>query len=83
MVAVTVEAARLARAEAGRLRVESVTLRLALRHIAADSREQRRTAEAALGRLYASRQWLSPSPWSSLDWTRSDEELEQALVPVD
>ncbi len=82
MVAVTVEAARLARAEAGRLRVESVTLRLALRHTAAHSREQRRTAEAALLRLSAGRDVPLPSPWSGLAWTLWDQALDQTLVPV-
>ena len=82
MAAVMLEAARTARSEAGRLRGESETLRLALRESAAHSLQERRKAQAAIDRICVQRDTPLPSPWSGLGWALWDEKLDQTLVPV-
>jgi hypothetical protein len=75
-------AARAAREEAGRLRMEARTLKVALRASAAESREQLSTAEAALNGIRARGCEPLPSPWSSLRWTHDDDALTAVLVPI-
>lgn len=74
--------ARAAREEATRLRGEALGLKLALRQSAARSREQLRTADAALSRVQGRRCELLPSPWSALLWRYDHETLEGVLVAL-
>jgi hypothetical protein len=79
-VAALIPDAQAARKEAGRLRGEALALKLVLRESAAQSREQLRTAEAALSRVQERRYEQLPSPWSALLWRREDETLDGVLV---
>jgi hypothetical protein len=75
-----IEAARSARLEAQRLRLEERRLRIDMRARQAIQEEMLAAAEDRAGRLQ--RQRALPSPWSTLQWLREDERLEQTLVPV-
>jgi hypothetical protein len=84
VAALTVNAARAARAEAQRLRVDASELRLAVHRslrLAAARKETAETAAATAARTQ--RAGLVASPWSSLEWLGDDEELRRVLVPVD
>ena len=72
--------ARAACLEARRLRGELQTLKHALRESAADSREQCKTANAALELLEARRGQPLPSPWSTLHWSHDHRSLSGVLV---
>jgi hypothetical protein len=81
-VVALIEAARSARLEAQRLRVDERRLRIDMRANRAIQEEMMAAAETAAraGRLQCER--TLPSPWSTLQWARADERLEQTLVPV-
>jgi hypothetical protein len=81
MVALSIDAARTARAEARRLRVDSRDLRVAAaeNHRLATARKER--AEAAISR--AGRAFPVASPWSRLEWLREDDALSRVLILVD
>ncbi|HKC77306.1 MAG TPA: hypothetical protein VKB70_02855 [Gaiellaceae bacterium] len=74
--------ARAARAEARRLRVEAMSLKLALRRSESCSLERRHKAEVALAQVRDCRALGLPSPWSTVRWLYEDEELEHTLVPL-
>ncbi len=83
MAAVILATARLARADARRLRADSSQLRLAVRSNA-------RLAETRMARasdaMAVTRERLAvpvASPWSGLRWRREDETLERILMSVD
>jgi hypothetical protein len=75
-----IEAARTARLEAQRLRLEERRLRIEMRARQAIREEMLAAAAARAGLLQRER--TLPSPWSTLQWLREDERLEQTLVPV-
>jgi hypothetical protein len=88
VAALTVHAARAARAESRGLRVDAGELRLAVRRslrVAAARKGRSRTATATATATAAQAQRAGPaaSPWSSLEWLADDEELLRVLVPVD
>ncbi len=71
--------------EAERLRVDSGTLRLAVRQslsLATARKERARTEAAAAARMMR-RADAAASPWSRLHWLREDDALDRVLVPVD
>jgi hypothetical protein len=87
VAALTVDAARAARAEAQRLRVDASELRLAVQRslrLAAVWKERSRTAAATATAARVQRARPAASPWSSLEWLGGDDdELRRVLVPVD
>jgi hypothetical protein len=80
MAALSIEAARGARAEARRLRVDSQGLKVAAKRNLrlASTGKKRADAEAAR----AGRTVAVTSPWSRLEWLREDDELSHVLVLV-
>jgi O-glycosyl hydrolase len=82
-VAALILAARAARAEARRLRIDSAGLRFAARATAqtGETRIARATQQASVTR--ARRAIPIASPWSGLAWLRDDESLERILLPID
>ena len=68
------------RAEAARLRMDAVALRLATRQQLRTSRERMAAAEAARVRLRGVLDAPQPSPWSELLWRTHDPEVERTLV---
>ena len=81
MAALSIDAARAARAEAQRLRVDSVGLRVAVEENLRLATSGKERAEAATAR--AGRAVPVTSPWSRLEWLRADDELSHVLVLVD
>jgi hypothetical protein len=81
-MASVIEAARAAQAESQRIREQSIALRDAVRVTVAAGRAMTQWAAAAAARD-ARRTRPIPSPWSTLEWLRSDDEVDRALVPVD
>jgi hypothetical protein len=81
MVALSIGAARAAREEAQRLRVDSLGLRVAAKENLRLASAGKGRAEAAAAR--ASRVIPLASPWSRLEWLREDDALSQVLVLVD
>jgi len=81
VVAVSIDAARAARAEARRLRVDSQGLRVAVHQNLRVATAGKERAEAATARLSG----LVPvaSPWSRLEWLREVDDLSRVLVLVD
>jgi hypothetical protein len=75
-----IEAAQAARLEAQRLRLEERRLRIRMRAHQA-TQEELMAAAAARAAGYQ-RVRTVPSPWSTLQWLREDEQLAQTLVPV-
>jgi hypothetical protein len=77
-----IEAARAARAEAERLRVDARSLRAATH--ASTEAVRAKTAQTAAAAAVAeeTRPRTLPSAWSSLHWRREDPELEHVLVAV-
>jgi hypothetical protein len=80
-MASVIEAARAAQAESQRIREQSIALRDAVRVTVAAGRAMTQWAAAAA--RDARRTRPIPSPWSTLEWLRSDDEVDRALVPVD
>jgi hypothetical protein len=80
-VAALIEQARAHRAEAARLRMEALALRLATRQALRAAHERM----AAAGEVRAHVQGLldapQPSPWSGLLWRTRDAEVGRTLVP--
>jgi hypothetical protein len=78
------DAARAARDEAERLRVDSRTLRLAARQNlgVATARRERAEVEAATA-ARVRRAAPAASPWSRLLWLRECDALDRVLVRVD
>jgi hypothetical protein len=83
VAAVIVDAARVARADAQRLRADCEELKLAVRATARITRA--RTSRAAASAAGARARCASPlaSPWSGLAWLREDEDLSRVLLPVE
>ena len=83
MAALSFDAARAAREEAERLRVDSRTLRLAVRQnlCLATARMARAETEAATAARMR-RTVPAASPWSTLRWLREEDALDRVLVPV-
>lgn len=84
-MAALIDAARAARAEAHRLRMDERRLQARM-HENLASRDDwlgRAGESASIARGTKSAGVLLPSPWSSLMWRSDDEELGSALVPVD
>ena len=81
MVAVSVDAARAAREEAQRLRLDSRGLRVAVQQNLRLVTAGQERAEAASARLSG----VVPvaSPWSRLEWLREVDDLRRVLVLVD
>ena len=75
-----IEQARALRAEATRLRMEAVALRLATRQGLRTAEKGRAAADAAHARLRGVLDAPQPSPWSGLLWRTRDPELERVLV---
>ena len=84
MAALSLDAARAAREEAERLRMDSRTLRLAVRQslCLATARKERAETEAATA-ARRQRTVAATSPWSTLLWLREGDALDRVLVPVD
>jgi hypothetical protein len=81
MVALSIGAARAARAEARRLRVDSRDLRVAAEQnhrLAAAGKERAEAETARVGCTLP-----VTSPWSRLEWLREDDALSHVLVVVD
>ena len=86
MVAVSVDAARAAREEAQRLRLDSRGLRAAVQQnlrLATAGKERAEAEAEAVAAAYAGHAAPIASPWSKLFWLRADDELSRVLVPVD
>ncbi len=81
MVAVSVDAARAAREEAQRLRLDSRGLRVAAQQNLRLVTAGKERAEAATARVSG----VVPvaSPWSRLEWLREVDDLSRVLVLVD
>lgn len=75
-----IDEARAHQAEAGRLRMEAVALRLATRQQVRVSHERMAHAHAIRARLRGVLDAPQPSPWSELLWRSHDPELERVLV---
>ena len=76
-------AAREARCDAARLRIETEELRLAVRGNLARSRQRLWKAQLETDRARARCAARCASPWSELHWLIADESLERVLFPVD
>ena len=81
MVALSIDAARKARGDARRLRVDSQGLRVAVHQNLRVATAGKERAEAATARLSG----VVPvaSPWSRLEWLREVDDLSRVLVVVD
>ena len=75
-----IEEARAHQADAVRLRMEAVALRLRTRQTLRTAYERRAAAFEAQTRLRGILDAPQPSPWSGLLWRRYDPEIERALV---
>jgi len=81
VAALTIDAARATRAEARRLRVDSLGLSVAVERnlrLATAEKERAKAATARAGSVVP-----VTSPWSRLEWLRADGELNRVLVLVD
>ena len=85
MAALSFDDARAAREEAERLRVDSRTLRLAVRQslCLATANKERAETEAATAARRRRAVPAAASPWSRLLWLREDDKLDRVLVPLD
>jgi hypothetical protein len=85
VVALNFDAARAARDEAERLRVDSRTLKHAARQNlgVATARKERAEVEAAAAAARVQRSVPAASPWSRLLWLRECDALDRVLVRVD
>jgi hypothetical protein len=81
-VVALIEAARAARAESQRLRVDARALRAATHASTAAVRAKTTETAATAAVVQATRPYTLPSAWSSLRWRREDPELEHVLVAV-
>jgi hypothetical protein len=82
-LSVEAEAARRARDDAQRLRLESNVLRLAVRRQLATTQARMASAKAESSGARARCLATIPSPWSELSWATTDPSLDRTLVPVD
>jgi hypothetical protein len=85
VAALSFDAARAAREEAERLRVDSWTLRFAVQQslCLATANKERAETEAATAARRRHAVPSAASPWSRLPWLREDHALDRVLVPVD